>query len=87
MLRLVRSIRAGTTTLIVSGRIDAVQLPEFRRSVDEELAQGAVLDLAEVTLVDLDAVRFLVQCEIRGVRIERCPAYVREWMAREKWLP
>jgi len=84
MLRIVRSISAGTTTLTVSGRIDAVQLSEFRRSVDDELAQGAVLDLAEVTLVDLDAVRFLVQCEIRGVRIKRCPAYVREWMAREK---
>jgi len=68
MLRIVRSISAGTTTLTVSGRIDALQLPEFRRSVDEELAQGAVLDLAEVTLVDLDAVRFLVQCEFKGVR-------------------
>ena len=87
MLRIVRSVNAGTTTLTVSGRIDAVQLPEFRRSVDEELTQGAVLDLAEVTLVDPDAVRFLVQCEIRGVRIQRCPAYVREWMAREKWPP
>jgi hypothetical protein len=87
MLRIVRSIDAGTTTLIVSGRIDFAELAEFRRLVDEELTPGGVLDLAEVTLVDVQAVRFLVQCEIRGVRIAGCPAYVRAWMAREKGTP
>jgi anti-anti-sigma regulatory factor len=85
MLRIVRSVDAGTTMLAVSGRIDAEQLSEFRRLVDEELTRGGVLDLAEVTLVDAQAVRFLVQCEDKGVRIAHCPAYVREWMAREKW--
>jgi len=86
MLRIVRSIDAGTTTLTVSGRIDSEQLCELRRLVDEGLTRGAVLDLAEVTLVDMQAVRFLVQCEIRGVRLVRCPAYVREWMAHESGL-
>jgi hypothetical protein len=86
MLRIVRSIDAETTTLTVSGRIDSEQLGELRRLVDEELTRGAVLDLAEVTLVDMQAIRFLVQCEIRGVRLVRCPAYVREWMARERGL-
>ncbi len=83
MLRIVRSVDAGTTTLTVSGRIGSEQLPEFRRFVEEELTPVVVLDLAEVRLVDVETVRFLVQCEIRGVRIARCPAYVREWMARE----
>ena len=86
MLRIVRSIDAGTTTLTVSGRIDSEQLGELRRLVDEDRTRGAILDLAEVTLVDLEAVRFLVQCEIRGVRLVRRPAYVREWMARESGL-
>src|SRR5215471_2706157 len=86
MLRIVRSIDAGATRLTVSGRIDSEQLSELRRLVDEEVTRGAVLDLAEVTLVDMQAVRFLVQCEIRGVRLVRCPAYVREWMAREGGL-
>jgi hypothetical protein len=31
MLRIVRSIDAGTTTLTVSGRIGSGQLPELRR--------------------------------------------------------
>jgi hypothetical protein len=87
MLRIVRSIDAGTTTLTVSGRIGSEQLPELRRFIEEELTGGVVLDLAEVSLVNVEAVRFLVQCETEGVRIARCPAYVREWMAREKWPP
>jgi len=87
MLRIVRSIDAGTTTLTVSGRIGSEQLPELRRSVEEECSRGIVLDLGEVGLVDVQAVRFLVHCETQGVRIARCPAYVREWMAREKRPP
>ena len=84
MLRIVRSIDAGATTLTVSGRIGSEQLPELRRSVEAERSRGVVLDLVEVSLVDVEAVRFLVQCETQGVRIARCPAYIHEWMAREK---
>ena len=87
MLRIVRSINAVTTTLTVSGRIGAEQLPELRRSVDEERGRHVVLDLVEVGLVDVEAVRFLVQCEAQAVRIVRCPAYVREWIARETAPP
>jgi len=74
----------GTPTLIVSGRIGAEQLPDLRKSVEAEKAQDVVLDLREVTLVDVEVVRFLMRCEQQGIRIAHCPAYVREWMAREK---
>src|SRR5262245_26495486 len=82
MLRIVRSRDAGTTVLTVSGRIGSAQLPELRRSVEEERGRDLVLDLFEVGLVDVEAVRFLMQCEAQGVRMSRCPAYVRAWMAR-----
>lgn len=84
MLRIVRSIDGDTTTLAVSGRIDAEQLPELRRFVEEERAPNFVIDLGEVSLVDVEVVRFLLRCEDQRVRIARCPAYVREWMARER---
>ena len=84
MLRIARSTDAGTVTLALSGRVDAEQLPELRQSVDGERGRDVLLDLVEVGLVDVEAVRFLVQCERKGIRIARCPAYVREWMAREK---
>jgi len=70
--------------LIVSGRIGAEQLPDLRKSVEAEKAQDVVLDLREVTLVDVEVVRFFMRCEQQGIRIAHCPAYVREWMAREK---
>jgi predicted metal-binding protein len=40
--------------------------------------------LRDVTLADRDAVRFLRGCEADGMKLENCPAYVREWMDREK---
>lgn len=87
MLKITRMTNAGTTTLIVSGRIDAEQLPDLRRSVDTEQTSDVVLDLNEVSLVDVEVVRFLRHCEIQGIRLAHCPAYVREWMAREKRPP
>ena len=84
MLKITGRTNAGTTTLIVSGRIDAEQLSDFRRLVESEHASDVVLDLEEVSLVDVEVVRFLLQCETQGMRLARCPAYVREWMVREK---
>ena len=43
-----------------------------------------MLDLNEVSLVDVEAVRFFLHCEVQGIRLAHCPAYVREWMTREK---
>ena len=43
-----------------------------------------VLDLRDVRLADRDAVRFLRGCEADGMKLENCPAYIREWMDREK---
>lgn len=84
MLRITRVTDTGTPTLIVSGRIGVEQLPDLRQSVEAEKAPDLVLDLREVTLVDVEVVRFFMRCEQQGIRIAHCPAYVREWMAREK---
>jgi len=43
-----------------------------------------VLDLRDVRLADRDAVKFLRSCERDGMKLANCPAYVREWMEREK---
>ena len=45
---------------------------------------GVVLDLDEVTLVDVDVVRFLNVCEAAGSTILHGPPYIREWMRREQ---
>ena len=31
-----------------------------------------------------EAINFLVRCESDGITLENCPAYVREWMTRQR---
>jgi hypothetical protein len=50
----------------------------------QENGPRLVLDLKEVTVVDVEVVRFLGACEANGVRIVHCPQYIREWMHRER---
>ena len=85
MLRIQRSEHGQGVRLMLSGRIEAEYLPELRRLIEGEDRQRAVtLDLREVKLVDRDTVSFLAQCEAAGATLENCPAYVREWIARER---
>jgi hypothetical protein len=65
------------------GHFQAEHLGELKKQLDDEGPQF-VLDLTEVTLVDVDVVRFLGTCEANGVKIIHCPRYIREWMARER---
>ena len=46
--------------------------------------QSIVLDLRDVRLADRDAVKFLRSCERDGMKLENCPAYVREWIEKER---
>ena len=46
------------------------------------LVRGAVLDLQEVTLVDVEVVRFLGLYEAKGVELSHCSPYIREWFFR-----
>ena len=43
-----------------------------------------MLDLSEVTIVDADVIRFLSAIELKGTQLVQCPAYVREWILRER---
>lgn len=47
----------------------------------------AALDLEEVTLVDVECIRFLNQCEAEGISTLHCPLYIRQWMSREREAP
>ena len=54
------------------------------RSALNDCSATKILDLGEVTLVDLEVVRFLNDCEEKGIELIECPSYVREWMLRER---
>ena len=84
MLKITHVTEAGSTRVIVSGRIGATQLPDLRQFVEAETAANVVLDLTEVNLVDEEVVQFLLRCEGLGIGLVGCPAYIREWMVRER---
>jgi hypothetical protein len=50
----------------------------------EGLEPHLALDLKEVTLVDVEVVRFLLGCEENGIELLHCSPYIRQWMARER---
>jgi len=53
---------------------------------NEQLAASrtpTALDLDELRLADVDAVRFLAAAERQGVVLRHCAPFIREWMARE----
>jgi hypothetical protein len=83
MLRIERDCDGCVTRLRLSGRIES-SLISCIRSAMSDCCAHKVLDLSEVTLVDLGVVRFLTRCEDEGVELVQCPAYVREWILRER---
>jgi hypothetical protein len=82
-LRIERSARQGIMVFTLSGRIKAEEVAELKALFDADY-RTIVLDLREVRLADRDAVKFLRDCEADGMKLENCPAYLREWMEREK---
>jgi hypothetical protein len=82
-LRIERISEGGKTIFRVSGRIGLEHLVELKAEMDG-MGAGTVLDLEHVMLVDVEGVRFLSDCEFRGIELVRCSQYIREWIARER---
>ena len=82
-LRIERSARQRFTVFTLSGRMGAEQVVELKKLLDSDY-RSIILDLQEMRLADRDAVKFLRSCERHGMKLENCPAYIREWMDREK---
>jgi len=61
------------------GRIESTYLDELQAEV-RRYRLPLVLDLDQVTLVDVGVVRFLIACEAEGIELLRCAPYIREWM-------
>jgi anti-anti-sigma regulatory factor len=80
MLRIRRSA-IGQVVFTLSGQMDEESIVELEKQINsEEKGRRIVLDLKDLTLVNEDAIRFLVRCEANSITLENCPAYVREWI-------
>jgi anti-anti-sigma regulatory factor len=84
-LRIQRLPQEGAVVFALSGRIDGEQVEDLQSVFAAERDRHRiVLNLEHVDLVDQDAVRFLSRCVADGITLERCPAYIREWIGREE---
>jgi hypothetical protein len=81
-LRIVLEVRKDETTIRLIGRMRAEHVEHVRAELTASRTPTA-LDLDELTLADVDAVRFLAAAEQQGVVLRHCAPFIREWMARE----
>jgi len=84
MFKIEKLAEGNTTVLRLVGRINAEHLDELNNLIGNAEPRVVKLDLSEVTLVDVDVVRFLGGQERRGVELGKCSPYIREWIQREK---
>jgi anti-anti-sigma regulatory factor len=72
-----------STTIRLIGRMRAEHLPELEKQIRESKSK-IVLDLEELNLIDVEAVRFLGMCETQGVTVLNCSPYIRDWIDKER---
>jgi hypothetical protein len=83
MLKIEKDSDGCDTTLRLSGRIDSDRISCIRNAMKGSCVPTTI-DLGEVTLVDVDAVRFLMECEKEGIELAQCPLWVHEWIDLER---
>jgi hypothetical protein len=84
MLRIERSENEGVL-FTLSGQLDDEPMAQLEELIDSETRDRRIaLDLRNVTLVNEDAINFLVRCEANGITLLNCPAYVRDWIDAQR---
>ena len=82
-LRIEEVSSESETALSLSGRITSRDVQQLKARISETQGPFA-LDLEQVRLVDLDAVRFLAAAERGGVELRHVPPFVRAWILLER---
>ena len=79
VLRIEPAPNDSPTLLKLVGRIASPDVQELKALI-AEMPNPVALDLQEVELVDLDAVRYLAAVERGGLELRNLPPYVRAWV-------
>ena len=82
-LKIEKYAEGDSTTIRLIGRMQAEHLEELEKQIRES-GPAITLDLEEVTLVDVEIVRFLGACETRGAMLLNCSLYIRDWIGKER---
>jgi len=57
---------------------------DLLRSLLEQERGVVAVDLKDALIVDREAIELLAMHESNGVELRDCPAYIREWVTRER---
>lgn len=82
VLRIEPAPNGSPTLLKLVGRIASPDVQQLKALI-AEMPDPVALDLQEVDLVDLDAVRYLAAVERGGLELRNLPPYVRAWVRLE----
>ena len=69
--------------LRISGQLAEEHVKTLRSLLRQE-AGTLAMDLKDVSFVDREAVQLLALSERNRTELRNCPAYIREWVTREK---
>ncbi len=69
-------------TIRLSGRMKEECIEALKALLDDA-TPGAVFNLRDVSLVGVEVVRFLADCESAGIELQDCSPYIRDWIDRE----
>ena len=83
-LRIEKDLDGQTTTLRLIGRMQREHIEELRVQIKAG-GTSVTLDLNEVSLVDLEGIRFLATCQIEGIRLVHCSRYIQNWISKERF--
>ena len=82
-LKIEKYADGDSTTIRLIGRMQTEHLEELEKQIRES-GPVLILDLDEVTFVDVEIVRFLETCEARGATLLNCSPYIRDWIGKER---
>ena len=83
--RIQRSTDARGVTFVLGGQMDSSHVAELEALMAAEVQMASIfLDLADVTLVNREAIAFLAGVEAAGAVLVNGPEYVRSWIDAEQ---
>ena len=83
-LRIEKDSDGQTMTLRLIGRLRGEHIEELKAQIKAG-GTNVTLDLNEVSLVDLDVIRFLAACQREGISLVHGSRYINNWIAKERF--
>ena len=82
-LRIEKDSDGQMLTLRLSGHMRGEHIEELKAQIKAD-GPNVTLDLNEVSLVDLDVIRFLATCQTEGISLVHCSRYINDWIGKER---